>query len=99
MVVKFSSHRDSENGSEAFLAAQAVSTRVHVTFAPLTEPFHIYVQSMKHELRILTQLKHGNVCSLWGYEEDTFGSPRMPAIVTELCTNGTLKEVRGTQVK
>ncbi|KAG9093212.1 hypothetical protein FRC06_011597 [Ceratobasidium sp. 370] len=48
--------------------------------------------SMGHELRILAQLKHANVCSLWGYEDSLFGKPRAPAIVTEFCSNGTLKE-------
>lgn len=50
-------------------------------------------QSMKHELSILVQLKHSNIGSLWGYEEDTYGSLRMPAIVTEFYENGSLHEV------
>ncbi|CUA74530.1 Atrial natriuretic peptide receptor 2 [Rhizoctonia solani] len=54
---------------------------------------HIASQSsIKHEIAILTQLKHSNICFLWGYEEDTFGSPSLPAIVTEFCPNGTLRE-------
>ncbi|KAF8706870.1 Protein tyrosine kinase, partial [Rhizoctonia solani] len=48
--------------------------------------------AVKHEIAILMQLQHSNVCSLWGYEEDTFGSPSSPAIVTEFCPNGTLGE-------
>ncbi|KAH7329851.1 kinase-like domain-containing protein [Rhizoctonia solani] len=48
--------------------------------------------SVKHEIAILAQLQHSNICSLWGYEEDTFGSPSLPAIVTEFCSNGTLRE-------
>ncbi|CAE6445551.1 unnamed protein product [Rhizoctonia solani] len=48
--------------------------------------------SMKHEIAILAQLQHSNICSLWGYEEDTFGSPSLPAIITEFCPNGTLRE-------
>ncbi|KAF8598233.1 hypothetical protein BDV93DRAFT_561495 [Ceratobasidium sp. AG-I] len=71
MSVKYSTHTDSHDGSEAFVAAQA---------------------SMKHELSILAQLKHSNVGSLWGYEEDTYGSMRMPAIVTEFYENGSLHE-------
>ncbi|KAG9094486.1 hypothetical protein FS749_012360 [Ceratobasidium sp. UAMH 11750] len=49
-------------------------------------------QSMKHELKILTQLKHPNVCTLWGYEKGFLGVPNIPAIVTEFCINGSLKE-------
>ncbi|KAF8678961.1 Protein tyrosine kinase [Rhizoctonia solani] len=49
--------------------------------------------AVKHEIAILMQLQHSNVCSLWGYEEDTFGSPSSPAIVTEFCPNGTLGEM------
>ncbi|CAE6434935.1 unnamed protein product [Rhizoctonia solani] len=55
---------------------------------------HIASRSaIKHETAILAQLRHSNICSLWGYEEDTFGSPSLPAIVTEFCPNGTLREV------
>ncbi|KEP50788.1 tyrosine kinase domain protein [Rhizoctonia solani 123E] len=54
---------------------------------------HIAAQSsIKHEIAILTQLQHSNICFLWGYEEDTFGSPSLPAIVTEFSPNGTLRE-------
>ncbi|CAE6500827.1 unnamed protein product [Rhizoctonia solani] len=54
---------------------------------------HIASQaSIKHEIAILTQLQHLNICFLWGYEEDTFGSRSLPAIVTEFCPNGTLRE-------
>ncbi|CAE7126221.1 unnamed protein product [Rhizoctonia solani] len=54
---------------------------------------HVASQSsIKHEIAILVQLQHSNVCSLWGYEEDTFGSPSLPAIVIEFCPNGTLHD-------
>ncbi|KAG8785513.1 Ephrin type-A receptor 5 [Ceratobasidium sp. 428] len=47
---------------------------------------------MKHELNILRQLNHPNICSLWGYEKGMFGTPDVPSIVTEYCINGTLAE-------
>ncbi|KAJ1305908.1 hypothetical protein OPQ81_010627 [Rhizoctonia solani] len=54
---------------------------------------HIAAQSsIRHEIAILTQLRHSNICFLWGYEEDTFGSPGLPSIATEFCPNGTLHE-------
>ncbi|CCO31755.1 CBL-interacting protein kinase 23 [Rhizoctonia solani AG-1 IB] len=54
---------------------------------------HIASRSaIKHETAILAQLKHRSICKLWGYEEDTFGSSSLPAIVLEFCANGTLRE-------
>ncbi|KAG9126658.1 hypothetical protein FRC07_002568 [Ceratobasidium sp. 392] len=49
-------------------------------------------ESIKHELKILTQLKHPNICTLWGYEKGLLGTKDVPAIVTECGTNGTLQE-------
>lgn len=49
---------------------------------------------MKHEIAILAQLEHPNICSLWGYEDEIFGAPGVPAIIAEFCPNGTLFEVR-----
>ncbi|KAG8791417.1 hypothetical protein FRC12_009230 [Ceratobasidium sp. 428] len=52
-------------------------------------------QGIHHELALLRQLKHPNVCTLLGYDDThagTIGRPQAPAILTEFCSNGTLGE-------
>jgi len=52
-------------------------------------------QCIHHEIAILRQLKHDNICGFLGYD-DTHGGkvsrPQAPAIISEFCSNGTLSE-------
>ncbi|KAF8603903.1 hypothetical protein BDV93DRAFT_128280 [Ceratobasidium sp. AG-I] len=46
-------------------------------------------QSIKHELLLLQQLRHSNICSLLGLDQHNL---KFPVIVSEFCSNGTLDE-------
>ncbi|KAG9091931.1 hypothetical protein FS749_016135 [Ceratobasidium sp. UAMH 11750] len=52
-------------------------------------------QSIHHEIALLRQLKHENICRFLGYDITHGGTVtrlRVPAILTEFCSNGTLGE-------
>lgn len=50
-------------------------------------------QTIKHELLVLKQLQHPNICALLGYDQHNLRTAGVPAIVSEYCSNGTLEEV------
>lgn len=49
-------------------------------------------QSIRHELLLLKQLKHSNICSMLGFEQHNVSFAGVPVIVSEFCSNGTLNE-------
>ncbi|KAG8706995.1 hypothetical protein FRC08_000762 [Ceratobasidium sp. 394] len=52
-------------------------------------------QGIHHEIALLRQLKHDNICHFLGYDDTHGGTvdrPQAPAILTEFCSNGTLSE-------
>lgn len=55
------------------------------------------LKSIYHEIALLRQLKHGNICEFLGYDythAGTLAESQVPAIITEFCGNGKLGDVR-----
>lgn len=53
-------------------------------------------QCIYHEIALLRQLKHENICGFLGFDHTHGGTverPQAPAIISEFCSNGTLSEV------
>ncbi|KAG9120523.1 hypothetical protein FRC07_003942 [Ceratobasidium sp. 392] len=49
-------------------------------------------QSIRHQIFLLKQIEHDNVCMLLGFDQQFIHFSILPGIVLEFCSNGTLQE-------
>ncbi|KAG8785198.1 ATP binding [Ceratobasidium sp. 428] len=63
-----------------------------VQLTPKNSTTYAARQSIRHELLLLKQLQHNNICSLLGFDQQYMQFSGVPGIVLEYCSDGTLQE-------
>ncbi|KAG8742756.1 Retinal guanylyl cyclase 2 [Ceratobasidium sp. 414] len=63
-----------------------------VQLTPKNSTTYAARQSIRHQLLLLKQIRHDNICPLLGFDQQYMEFSGVPGIVLEFCSNGTLQE-------